>query len=75
MASDRALLARLVTLSGPDTRPEQLLGGLEQEGLLVREDNRYRMDVRMDSRDLLVNGESHPELYMMLPLLLMSLSS
>ncbi|WP_457807460.1 YdgA family protein [Kushneria sp. EE4] len=74
MASDRTLLERLVTLSDPNARPASLLDGLEQEGLLVRDGERYRVDVRMDSRDLRVNGESHPELYMMLPLLLMSLN-
>ncbi|REC93962.1 DUF945 family protein [Kushneria indalinina] len=76
MASDRTLLERLVTRSGPNARrPASLLDGLEQEGLLVRDGERYRVDVQMDSRDLRVNGESHPELYMMLPLLLMSLNS
>ena len=75
MASDRTLLTRLISLSDPSARPEQMLAGLEQEGLLVRDGDRYRLDMKANSRDLLINGESHPELYMMLPLLLMSLSS
>ena len=74
MASDRTLLMHLMTLSDPDARPEQTLQGLEQEGLLARNGDRYRMDIEMNSQDLRVNGESHPELYMMLPLLLMSLN-
>lgn len=73
MASDRTLLTHLMAFS--DARPEQTLAGLEQEGLLVRDGERYRLEVNMDSRDLRVNGKSHPELYMMLPLLLMSLGS
>ncbi|WP_299256155.1 DUF945 family protein [uncultured Kushneria sp.] len=75
MASDRTLLTRLISLSDPGARPEQMLAGLEQEGLLVRDGDRYRLDMKANSRDLLINGESHPELYMMLPLLLMSLNS
>ncbi|WP_456268269.1 YdgA family protein [Kushneria sp. AK178] len=75
MASDRTLLTRLIQLSDTDTRAAPLLDGLEQEGLLVRDGDRYRLDVEMNSRDLRVNGEPHPELYMMLPLLLMSTGS
>lgn len=74
MASDRTLLTRLISMSEPNARPEQMLQGLEQQGLLAREGDRYRMDVEMNSQDLRINGESHPELYMMLPLLLMSLN-
>ncbi|SPJ34062.1 DUF945 family protein [Kushneria phyllosphaerae] len=74
MASDRTLLTRLISMSEPSARPEQMLQGLEQQGLLARAGDRYRMDVEMNSQDLRINGESHPELYMMLPLLLMSLN-